>query len=203
MLQKLQHYGIRGVVNEWLSSYLKNRAQFVSRGNVSSAIKELLTGVPQGSVLGHLLFSLYINDLHNSVKYPKTYHSADDTSVILSSTSLEILSKLINKDLFNPSSWSKANNTSLNIKKTDLAIFRSRKLKIDSSFKFKLGGKRLVPTKSVKYLGVLLDEHLHWNKQISQVKMKLSHAIGIFSKLRYRKAGLLWPSRLLWPPAID
>ena len=67
----------------------------------------------------------------------------------------------------------------------DLAIFSSRKLKIDSSFKFKLGGKRLVPTKSVKYLGVLLDEHLHWNKQIPQVKMKLNHAIGIFSKLRY------------------
>ena len=136
-------------------------------------------------LVGHLLFSLYITDLHNSVKYPKTYHFADDTSVILSNTSLVILSKLINKDLFNPSSWSKANNISLNIKKTDLAIFRSRKLKIDSSFKFKLGGKRLVPTKSVNYLGVLLGEHLHWNKQISQVKMKLNHAIGILSKLRY------------------
>ena len=186
LLQNLEHYGIRGVVSEWLSSYLKNRAQFVSRGNVSSTIKELLTGVPQGSVLvGHVLFSLYITDLHNSVKYPKTYHFADDTSVILSNTSLVILSKLINKDLFNPSSWSKANNISLNIKKTDLAIFRSRKLKIDSSFKFKLGGKRLVPTKSVNYLGVLLGEHLHWNKQISQVKMKLNHAIGILSKLRY------------------
>ena len=64
-------------------------------------------------------------------------------------------------------------------------IFRSRKLKIDNSFKFKLDGKRLVPTKSVKYLGVLLDEHLHWNEQISQVKMKLNRAIGILSKLRY------------------
>ena len=63
-------------------------------------------------------------------------------------------------------------------------IFRSTKLKINS-FKFKLDGKRLVPTKSVKYLGVLLDEHLHWNEQISQVKMKLNRAIGILSKLRY------------------
>ena len=167
LLQKLEYYGIRGVANEWFSSYLKNRAQFVSIANVSSIIKELLTGVPQGSVLGPSLFLLYINDLHNSVRYAKTYHFADDTSVILSSTSLEILSKRINKDLFNLSNWLKANKLSLNVKKTELVIFRSKKLKIDSSFKFKLNGKRLVPTKSVKYLGVLLDEHLHWNEQIS------------------------------------
>ena len=77
------------------------------------------------------------------------------------------------------------NKQSLNVKKTELVIFRSRKLMIDSSFKFKLDGKRLVPTKSVKYLGVLLDEHLHCNEHISQVKMKLNHAIGILSKLRY------------------
>ena len=186
LLQKLEHYGIRGVANEWFSSYLKNRAQFVSIGNVSSTIKELLTGVPQGSLLGGpLLFLLYINDLHNSVKYAKTYHFADDTSVIFSSTSFEILSKRINKDLFNHSNWLKANKLSLNVKKTELVIFRSRKLKIDSSFKFKFDGKRFVLTKSMKYLGVLLDEHLHWNEHISQVKMKLNRAIGILSKLRY------------------
>ena len=87
LLQKHEHYGIRGVANEWFSSYLKNRAQFVSIGNVSSTIKELLTGVPQGSVLGPLSFYFYINDLHNSVRYAKIYHFADDTSVIFPSIS--------------------------------------------------------------------------------------------------------------------
>ena len=141
-------------------------------------------------MLGLLLFLLYINDLHNSVRYAKTYNFVDDTdtSVILFSISVEILSKRINKDLFNFSNWLKANKLSLNVKKTELVIFRSRKLKIDNSFEFKLDGKRPIPTKSVKYLGVLLalewNEHLHWNEQISQVKMKLNCAIGILSKLR-------------------
>ena len=70
------------------------------------------------------------------------------------------------------------------MKKTELVIFRPRKLKIDHSFKFKLDGKRLVATHSVKYLGVLIDEHLLWNEQIVQVKMRLNHAIGMLSKLQ-------------------
>ena len=70
------------------------------------------------------------------------------------------------------------------MKKTELVIFRPRKLKIDHSFKFKLDGKRLVPTHSVKYLGVLIDEHLLWNKQVAQIKMRLNSAIGMLSKFR-------------------
>ena len=181
LLQKLEHYGIRGVANEWFSSYLKNRAQFVSIGNVSSTIKELLTRAPQGLVLGPLLFLLYINDLHNSVKYAKTYQFADDTNVILSSTSIG----RITKDLFNLCYWSRVKKLSLNVKKKELVIFRSRKLNIDNSFKFKLDSKRLVPTKSAKYIGVVLDKQVHWNEHISQVKMKLDRAIGILSKLKY------------------
>ena len=148
-------------------------------------LSQLATGAPQGSVLGTLLFLLYINDLHINVKYAKTYHFIDDTSVIFSSTSLEIFSKWINKDLYNLSNWLKANKVSLDVKKTELVIFRSRKVTIDSSFKFELDCKRLVPTKSVKYLGVLLDEHLNWHEQISQVKTKLNCAIGILIKLKY------------------
>ena len=70
------------------------------------------------------------------------------------------------------------------MKKTELVIFRPRKLKLDQSFKFKLDGKRLIPTHSVKYLGVLIDEHLPCNKQIAQIKMRLNRAIGMLSKLR-------------------
>ena len=89
-------------------------------------------------------------------------------------------------------------------------IFRSRKLNIDNSFKFKLDSKRLVPTKSAKYIGVVLDKQVHWNEHISQVKMKLDRAIGILSKLKYN-ANLsvlkiiyhsLFGSHLLYEPQL-
>ena len=97
---------------------------------------------------------------------------------------LERSSKQVNKDLSNLSNWLRANKPSPNVKKTELVIYRPRKLKINHSFKFKLDGKRLVPTHSVKYLGVLIDEHLLWNKQIVQIKMRLNRATVMLSKLR-------------------
>ena len=84
-----------------------------------------------------------------------------------SHSSLQILSKRINKDLSNLSNWLKTNKLSLNIKKTELVLFRPKKLKLDHSFKFKID-ERLIPIHSVKYLGVLIDEHMSWNEQIYQ-----------------------------------
>ena len=78
-----------------------------------------------------------------------------------------------------------AKNCDSTVNKTELVIFRWRKIKVDHSFKFKLDVKRLLLTKSVKHLGLLLDENLHLNEQISQVKVKLNRAVGILSKLRH------------------
>ena len=183
LLKKLSHYGIRGIANEWFCSYLTKRKQYVIIGNQVSTLNEISTGVPQGSVLGPLLFLIYINDLHKCIKYSKTYHFADDTSIMQSHSSLQILSKRINKDLSNLSNWLKTNKLSLNIKKTELVLFRPKKLKLDHSFKFKIDGKRLIPIHSVKYLGVLLDEHMSWNEQIYQTKLKLNRTICILSRL--------------------
>ena len=91
------HYGIRGIADEWFCSYLKKRKQFVSMQNNMSSIKGILTGVPQGSVLGPLLFLIYINDLHKSIRFSKTYHFADDTSIIQSNPLLDRLSKKVNR----------------------------------------------------------------------------------------------------------
>ena len=90
----------------------------------------------------------------------------------------------MNFDLKNLSQWVNANKLSLNFSKTELIIFHSSSKKIDHSLKFKLDGKRLTATSTVKYLGVLLDDHLIWSKQINYVTTKLNQAIGILSKLR-------------------
>ena len=102
---------------------------------------------------------------------------ADDTRVTLSDRSQETLAKRVNYDLRKLSMWLRANKFSLNIEKTELVVFRRQNTKLNKSFKIKLDGKRLFPTSSVKYLGVLLDEHLTWSSQISHVHIKLNRAI--------------------------
>ena len=77
--EKLNHYGIRGITNYWLWSYLSDRTQFLSINGLNSDYKIVKYGVPQGSVLGHLLFLIFINDLNNAIKNSETFHFADDT----------------------------------------------------------------------------------------------------------------------------
>ena len=153
LIKKLEHYGVRGVEKDWFISYPKGRKQFVKVENETSTTKEILTGVPQGSILGPLLILIYINDLNTCIQLSKTYHFADDTSIMQSKKSLEQL----NKDLSNLLYWLRANKLCLNVQKTEFIIFHPNNLKLNSSFKFKLQGKWLIPTQSVKYLGVLLD----------------------------------------------
>ena len=138
LLRKLDYYGIRTIANKWFCSYLKKRKQFVSLQNNMSSLKKILTGVPQGSVLGPLLFLIYINDLHKRIRFSKTYHFPDDTSIIQSNPSLERFSKQTSKDLSNLSNWLRTNKLSLKVKKTELVIFRPRKLKIDHKFQVQI-----------------------------------------------------------------
>ena len=82
LLEKLDYYGIRGVVKDWFRSYWDNQKKYVKLNGSNSSIKPILTRVPQGSVLGSLLFLICINDLCKSVNYSQTYHFADDTNIL-------------------------------------------------------------------------------------------------------------------------
>ena len=129
-----------------------------------------------------------MNDQHKCVKYSKPYHFADDTNILKYGKSLEVLSKKSNQDLKSLSQWLKANKLSLNVKKPGLIILRQKAENIYYGVKFKLNGKKLTPVNTVKYLGILLDEHLQWIKQLTHVQVKLTRGIGILSKLRQYKS---------------
>ena len=108
------HYGIRGLVNEWFKSYLSNRKQYVSINGYDSNLADVKFGVPKGSVLGLLLFLVYINDLNQALKFCKVHHFADDTNLIHFSKSVYRLNKYVNLDLKNLTYWLNANRILLN-----------------------------------------------------------------------------------------
>ena len=99
LLLKMEHYGIRGAAYSWFKSYLSNRKQFLSLNGVDSAIKTIFCGVPQGSVLGPLLFLIYINDLTNISSKLKFYLFADDTNIYCENNDLKSLKKTMNLEL--------------------------------------------------------------------------------------------------------
>ena len=183
LLKKLEHYGFRGVVNNWFRSYLTDRKQKVVINGFESESKILPHGVPQGSVLGPILFLIYINDLHRSIKYSTTYHFADDTNLLHISKDYKSLQRKVNYDLFSLHKWLTANKISLNDGKTELIYFR--KNGPAPTLNIKLHGKTLIPTKYVKYLGIYLDEYLSGAKQCFELSKKLNRANGMLAKARH------------------
>ena len=118
---------MRGLANEWFKSYLSNRKQYVSINGYDSNLADVKFGVPQWSVLGPLLFLIYINDLNQALKFCKVHHFADDTNLIHFSKSVNRLNKHVNLDLKNLTYWLNANKISLNVKKTELVIFKRQR----------------------------------------------------------------------------
>ena len=184
LIAKLEHYGIRGIANKWFASYLKNRSQFVSILGFDSSTKPIAHGVPQCSVLGPLLFLIYINDLHLAIKNSKVFHFADDTNLLNINNSPKQMQKLVNADLKILYKWLLANKISLNCDKTEIIFFHKPGEKVPD-LKVKMNGHRIFPSNNIKYLGMHLDESLPGAFHSETLTKKLKRANGMLCKARY------------------
>ena len=122
LMSKLLHNGVRGVMQHWFESYLANRKQYVSIKNCNSSMSNITLGVPQGSVLGPVLFLLYINDMYRSSNQMRFVHFADDKTVFASDSDMKNVYATVNRELVGVDNWLKANRLSLNISKTSYMI---------------------------------------------------------------------------------
>ena len=142
-------------------------------------------GVPQGSVLGPLLFLLYINDFNKCSSFFNFHIFADDTNLFCTNRSLSALELSVNENLKSVSSWLVANKLSLNIDKTNFIIFHPRQKAVNHKVILHINGQKLEQVKCIRYLGVYIDCNLTWKNHIQYISKKIKRSVGILSKIRH------------------
>lgn len=174
LISKFEHYGIRGPALNFFVSYLQNRRQAVCVDGEWSPVLGIDCGVPQGSVLGPLLFLIAINDLPSNISRVNTYMFADDTSFLSTGVDLEYLHGNVMETMTSVKEWFSANSFLLNESKTKSVIFGLRQIAEDI----------IGPTEDhVKFLGIVLDSKLSWNQHVDKLATRLSRIVFLLRRL--------------------
>ena len=182
LLRKLNYYGIRGISNKLLGSFLADRKQYVYLNNTSSTVRSVHLGVPQGSILSPLLFIIFINDIVNSSSILHFNLFADDTSLYLESNNMNDLYMTMNLELENVSNWILANKLSINVEKTVYLLF-TRKKTLPHTPELLLFNKTIVRKSETKFLGIIIDDRLNWQSHAHFISGKIARMIGILHKI--------------------
>jgi hypothetical protein len=191
LFAKLEHYGIRGIAKEWLISFLSHRNQFVQLGKYKSNILHIGCGVPQGSILGPLLYLIYVNDISQATN-GNILSFADDTSLFISDWNVNNLYDRANVEINNLYVWFCANKLSLNAKKTKYIVIRGQHTKCNfTNLKVLIKDTPLqqigmdFDEHSTKFLGIHIDEFLSWRYHVTNINNKISR--GLFQIKQAKK----------------
>ena len=161
---------------------IDDRSQYVAFDETHSSTQSIKCGIPQGSILGPLLFIIYMNDICNVSEMLFYILYADDTTVIIKDKDISILLQTLNVELEKLSIWLKANKLSLNAKKTYYLVFHRARIKINITAVVIMNDTLLNRANQVKYLGIIIDHKLNWVQHITYVKNKIAKGIDIMYK---------------------
>ena len=181
ILHRMSYFGADQKTITWFQSYLSNRTQRRNVNERLSTPRTITCGVPQGSILGPLLFFMYINDLPNCLREASSRMFADDTNITLTAKTLTELKLAITPELSNLNRWLRANRSSLNVAKTELMIIGSRQ-RLNTQcdeVDIQIDDEMIRKVDHTKSLGLTIDDRLSWSNYVDQICRNVSSAIGV------------------------
>ena len=183
LVRKLKNYKFPPWIVSWIESYLSDRSQVVIVGPKRSREHLITCGIPQGSILGPLLYLIYTADIGNFMKDCLTISFADDTVLLFRALSVETLFKTMESALNDLIKYTRSNRLLINIKKTNYMIFSTIK-KVNTELSLTADGYLIYRVSKFKYLGVIIDELLSWKEHVNSISIKIARGAGILYRLK-------------------